>query len=406
MRGPAAGDWRRPQRGGAAAMMAEFQSQSGCQVYFSKAHERVRRAVREFVSKEIRPHVEEWEEAGAFPRELYREAGQRGILGMGYPAELGGTPGDIFFKIAVGEELMRSGSGGLAAGLGSLDIALPPIVKHGTAEQKARFVRPVLDGAKIAALAVTEAGGGSDVSHLLTTATRDGDHYVVNGGKVFITSGCRADQVTCAVRTGGPGAHGISLLVVERDTPGFAASPPLKKMGWWASDTAELYFTDCRVPVANRIGEENQGFYLMMENFQTERLSLAVMANTTSQLALEEALRYAHQRQAFGKPLTGFQAMRHKLAEMATLVEASRAFTYRVAACLDAGQDQVKEVSMAKNFACRVSNRVTYEAVQVFGGAGFMRGSLVERLYRDNRLLSIGGGTTEIMNEIIAKLLL
>ena len=382
-----------------------FKTTSGCQEYFSKAHEMVRRSVRDFVNKAIRPHIDDWEEAGEFPADLYRQAGDIGILGIGYPEELGGTPGDIFFKIAASEELMRCGSGGLVAGLGSLDIAIPPIIRHGTPDQQERFVRPVLAGEKIAALGVTEPGGGSDVAAIRTTAERQGDTYLVNGSKTFITSGCRADLVTCAVRTGEDGAHGISFLVIEKGLPGFSVSRPLRKMGWWASDTAELYFDNCRVPVANRIGEESQGFYLIMENFQKERLALAVMANMTAQLALEEARTYARERQAFGKPLAGFQVTRHKLAELATLVEISREYTYRVAARMDAGKDQIKEVAMAKNFACRVSDRVTYDAVQIFAGAGFMRGTLVERLYRDNRVLSIGGGTTEIMNEIIAKLL-
>ena len=387
-------------------MVLEFNDRAGCQEYFSKAHEMVRRSVRDFVKKEILPNIDDWEEQGEFPLSLYAKAGEVGILGIGYPEELGGTPGDLFFKVAASEELMRSGSGGLVAGLGSLDIAIPPIIRHGTDEQKERFVKPVLAGKKIAALGITEPSGGSDVARLRTTAVRDGDVYVVNGSKTFITSGCRADQVTCAVRTGEEGAHGISFLVIEKGTPGFSTSTKLRKMGWWASDTAELFFDDCRVPVVNRIGEENQGFYIIMENFQAERLSLAIMANMTAQLALDEALRYAREREAFGKPLTGFQVTRHKLAELATLVEISREYTYRVAARMDAGIDQIKEVSMAKNFACSVSNRVTYEAVQIFGGFGFMRGYLVERLYRDNRVLSIGGGTTEIMNEIISKLIL
>jgi acyl-CoA dehydrogenase len=387
-------------------MALEFNERAGCQEYFSKAHAMVRRSVRDFVKKEILPNIDDWEEQGEFPLSLYAKAGEVGILGIGYPEELGGTPGDLFFKVAASEELMRSGSGGLVAGLGSLDIAIPPIIRHGTDEQKERFVKPVLAGKKIAALGITEPSGGSDVARLRTTAVRDGDVYVVNGSKTFITSGCRADQVTCAVRTGEEGAHGISFLVVEKGTPGFSTSNKLRKMGWWASDTAELFFDDCRVPVANRIGEENQGFYIIMENFQAERLSLAIMANMTAQLALDEALRYAREREAFGKPLTAFQVTRHKLAELATLVEISREYTYRVAARMDTGIDQIKEVSMAKNFACSVSNRVTYEAVQVFGGFGFMRGYLVERLYRDNRVLSIGGGTTEIMNEIISKLIL
>ena len=385
-------------------MSFEFSEKAGVQEYFGKAHQLVRKSVKAFVDKEIKPFIDDWEEAGEFPRELYKKAADVDILGIGYPEELGGTPGDIFFKVAASEELMRSGSGGLVAGLGSLDIAIPPIVRHGTEEQKERLVKPVIAGERIAALAITEPGGGSDVASLKTTAVKDGDHYLVNGSKTFITSGCRADQVTCAVRTGDEGAHGISFLVIEKGTPGFSVSQKLKKTGWWASDTAELFFDDCRVPAQNLIGGENQGFYLIMENFQFERLSLAIMANMTAQMAYEEAAKYARDRNAFGKPLAGFQVTRHKLADMATLLEVSREFTYRVAAKIDAGVDQIKQDSMAKNFGCSVSDRVTYDAVQLFGGYGCMRGALVERLYRDNRILSIGGGTTEIMKEIISKL--
>ena len=376
------------------------------QEYFTAEHEMIRQTTRRFVTKAIKPFVDEWEEAGAFPRKLYEDAAAVGILGLGYPEELGGSPGDLFAQIAVWEELMRGGSAGVVAGLGSLHIALPPIILLGTAAQKERFVPPVLAGQKIAALAVTEPGGGSDVANLQTTAVQAGDHYVVNGSKTFITSGYRADQVTVAVRTGGPGAQGISLLVIERDTPGFSVSQPLRKMGWWASDTAQLFFSDCHVPPENLIGPENMGFYAIMANFQRERLQLAVIANMTAEMALNEALRYAQEREAFGKSLTGFQVTRHKLADMATQVEVSREFTYRVAAKMSAGVDQVKEVSMAKNFACEVSNKVTYEAVQIFGGYGYMREYLVERLYRDNRILTIGGGTTEIMKEIIARRIL
>ncbi len=387
-------------------MKLEFSAKAAYQEYFGRAHAMVRRSVKEFVDQEIIPFVEEWEENGEFPRELYKKAADVGILGIGYPEEYGGTAGDIFFQIAAWEEVMRCGSGGIAAGLGSLNIALPPIVRLGTEAQKKRFVEPVLRGDKIAALAITEPGGGSDVAGLQTTAERDGDDYVVNGSKTFITSGFRADQITCAVRTGGPGAHGVSLLVIESTTPGYSVSEKLKKTGWWASDTAQIFFDNCRVPVENLIGSENQGFYGIMENFQAERLQMAVIANMTSQLALEEAVKYARQREAFSKPLSGFQVIRHKIVDMATLVEVSREFTYRVAAKIDAGHDQVKEISMAKNFACSVSDRVTYDAVQIFGGYGFMRGYVVERLYRDNRVLSIGGGTTEIMKEIISKLIL
>lgn len=386
-------------------MNFEFSEKADYQEYFGRAHNMVRRSVKEFVDKEIIPYVDEWEEMGEFPRDLYQKAGDVGFLGIGYPEDLGGTPGDIFFQIAAWEEIMRCGSGGVAAGLGSLNIALPPIIRHGTNEQKERFVKPVLSGEKIAALAITEPGGGSDVAGLQTTARRVGNDYLVNGSKTFITSGCRADQVTCAVRTGGAGAQGISLLLIESNLPGYSVSEKLKKSGWWASDTAQIFFDNCRVPIENLVGEENQGFYGIMENFQAERLQLAVMANMTSQIAVEEAINYARSRQAFGKPISGFQVIRHKIVDMATLVEVSREFTYRVAAKIDAGLDQVKEISMAKNFACTVSDKVTYDAVQIFGGYGFMRGYLVERLFRDNRVLSIGGGTTEIMKEIISKLI-
>ncbi|MBL6974864.1 MAG: acyl-CoA dehydrogenase family protein [Deltaproteobacteria bacterium] len=374
--------------------------------YFGEDHEAVRQTVRKYVERDIKPFVHEWEEAGTFPRELYAKSAEAGLSGIYYPEEYGGTGGDIFMKIVCLEELVRCGSGGITASLGTLDLALPPILALGTEEQKQKFVVPVIAGQRIAALAITEPGAGSDVAGISTKAVKDGDHYVVNGSKTYITSGIRADQITCAVRTGGKGYEGVSLLVIESDTPGYAVSKPLKKMGWWASDTAQIFFDDCRVPADNLLGMEGAGFIGIMENFQKERLWAAVIATTTAQLALDESIRYAREREAFGKPLTGFQVTRHKLAEMATLVEASREFNYRVAAAMNAGMDQVTQVSMAKNFACEVGDRVTYEAVQIHGGAGYMREYLVERLYRDMRILSIGGGTTEIMKEIISKRIL
>ena len=379
---------------------------TGYQKYFGETHNMVRETVRKFVSREIKPYVDEWEERGEFPRDLYQKAGDAGILGIGYPEEYGGTGGDIFVKIAASEELMRCGSAGVVAGLGSLDISIPHILALGTPEQKSRFVPPVLKGDRISALGVTEPDAGSDVARIRTRAVLKGDHYVVNGSKMFITSGTRADQLTCAVRTGNEGHKGISLLVVEANTPGYAVSRKLRKMGWWASDTAQIFFEDCRVPRENLLGREGQGFYGIMKNFQHERLQLAVIASMTAQLALEESLKYCREREAFGGPLTAFQVTRHKLADMGTLVEASREFVYRVAARIGAGETQVKEISMAKNFSCMVSDRVTYDAVQLHGGMGYMRESLVERLYRDNRILSIGGGTQEIMKEVIAKMML
>jgi len=372
--------------------------------YFDDSHRLVRDSVRRFVEREILPHVADWEEAEEFPRELYRKAGEAGILGIGYPEALGGShEGDLFAKVAASEELMRCGSGGLVAGLGSLDIGLPPLIKWGRPPLRERIAPQVLAGEKIMALAVTEPSGGSDVASLKTRAVRDGDHYRVSGSKTFITSGVRADYYTVAVRTGGDGFGGVSLLLVEKGTPGFTVGRQLKKMGWWASDTAELFFDDCKVPVENLIGAENMGFACIMANFQSERLALAIMANMTAQLALDEALAWSREREAFGKPVGKFQVLKHRLAEMATQVEVSREFTYRQAAKMAAGKSVIKEISMAKNFATDVADRVTYDAVQVLGGMGYMRESLVERLYRDNRILSIGGGTREIMNEIIAK---
>ncbi|MVF10660.1 acyl-CoA dehydrogenase [Ketobacter sp. MCCC 1A13808] len=372
-------------------------------VYFGETQQLIRHSVKKFVEQEINPHVEQWEEAGELPRTLYRKAGQAGILGIGYPEQYGGTGLDVFSKIAASEEIMACGAGGVAAGLGSIDIGLPPVVNWGSDELKRRVVAPVIAGEKIQCLAITEPSGGSDVANLKTRAVKDGDYYRVTGSKTFITSGVNADYYTVAVRTGEPGYGGISLLLIEKGTPGFSVGRKLKKMGWWASDTAELFFEDCAVPKSNLIGQENAGFYVIMTNFQMERLNLAIMANCTSQLALDACLGYVKERKAFGKPLSGFQTLRHKLAEVATQLEASREFTYRVAARIAAGDSVIKEVSMAKNFATSVSDRATYDAVQVFGGMGYMRETLVERLYRDNRILAIGGGTFEIMNEVIAK---
>ncbi len=371
---------------------------------FNETHEQVRATVKRFVEKHVRPHIQEWEEAGGFPREIYNLAGEAGILGIGYAEKWGGTgAGDVLMKVAASEELMRSTSGGFVASLGSLDIALPPIEKWARPEVREAIVPAVLRGEKIAALAITEPGGGSDVAALRTRARREGDHYVVNGSKTFITSGTRADVFTVAVRTGGEGHGGISLLVIERDTPGFTIGRKLQKMGWWASDTAELFFQDCRVPANYLIGAENAGFIAIMSNFLMERLSLAVMAYMTAQIALEESLRYVQEREAFGRRIGKFQVIRHKLVDMATRVEIARSYTLDVAQKIQARKNCITEVSMAKNFATETADFVTYEAVQIFGGMGYMRESVVERLYRDARILSIGGGTTEIMKEIIAR---
>jgi acyl-CoA dehydrogenase len=373
-------------------------------LFETEEHAQLRANVRRFAQTRIAPHAHAWEEANEFPRELYKEAAEAGLLGISYPEEVGGSGGDITHALVAGEEMVLAGTSvGTTVGLNSHGIASPPILRAGTREQQQRFVTPVLRGEKIAALAITEPGGGSDVAGLKTRAQRVGDFYVVNGAKTFITSGCRADFVTTAVRTGGEGHQGISLLVIERGTPGFLVSKKLKKTGWWASDTAELAFEDCRVPVANLIGEENQGFLAIMLNFASERLFLAGQCVAIAELAYRESIQYARDRHAFGKSLTGFQVVRHKLADMASSLAAARALTSECAVRHTRGEQVAALCAMAKNVATDMCSFVCDQAVQIHGGNGYMREYLVERLYRDARLYPIGGGTREIMNEIISK---
>jgi acyl-CoA dehydrogenase len=373
-------------------------------LFETEEHAQLRANVRRFAATRIAPNAHAWEEANEFPVELYREAAAAGLLGVSYPEELGGSGGDLTHALVAGEELVLAGhSVGTTVGLNSHGIALPPILRAGTEEQKRRFVTPVLRGEKISALGITEPGGGSDVAALRTRARREGDVYVVNGAKTFITSGCRADFVTCAVRTGAEGHAGISLLVIERGTPGFTVSKKLMKTGWWASDTAELSFEDCRVPVTNLIGEENQGFLAIMLNFATERLFLAGQCVAIAELAHRESVRYAKDRHAFGKSLAGFQVTRHKLADMATRIAAARALTAECTMRYVRGEQVALLCAMAKNAATDMCSWVCDQAVQIHGGNGYMREYLVERLYRDARLYPIGGGTREIMNEIISK---
>lgn len=373
------------------------------QEYFTEEHQIFRTSIRKFVEKEIKPHIDHWEDEELFPVELYKKAADAGFLGLEYPEAYGGSPCDKFMNIAYTEEMIRAGSVGLVAGLGSYSIAMPPVLSMGTEKQKQKFLVPVLKGEKISALGITEPNAGSDVANIRTRAVRNGDHYIVNGSKTFITSGCRAHFITTAVRTGGAGYKGVSLLMIDSSTPGFTVAKKIRKMGWNVSDTAELSFVDCRVPVKNILGGEGQGFVGIMINFQNERLALAVMAHAVAELALEESIKYAKTREAFGRTLSGFQVTRHKLVDMATKVEVAKQFNYRVAAKMQAGQDAIRDVSMAKNFACEVCDKVVYDAVQIHGGYGYAREYLVERLYRDSRILGIGGGTTEIMKEIISK---
>jgi acyl-CoA dehydrogenase len=367
-------------------------------------HDAIRATARRFAQTHIAPNSAAWEEDEEFPIELYRLAAAAGVAGIGYPEELGGQGGDLGHVIVAGEEMLYAGrSVGTLVGLGSHGIALPPIVRFGSDDHKARFVTPCVKDGKIASLAITEPGGGSDVANLATRAERDGDHYVVTGAKTFITSGTRADFVTTAVRTGGAGHAGISLLVIERGTPGFSVGKKLKKTGWWASDTAELHFEGCRVPVANRIGPEHGAFPMIMMNFANERLVLAAQCVAIAELAYREAMAYARERVAFGKPVMGFQVTRHKLADMASRIAAARALTGETTVRVLRGEMAAGLAAMAKNVATDACSFVCDQAVQIHGGYGYMRETLVERLYRDARLYPIGGGTREIMNEVIAK---
>jgi acyl-CoA dehydrogenase len=373
-------------------------------LFEGEEHAALRAQVRRFAQSEVAPHGAAWEEAEEFPVELYRAAAHAGVTGIGYPEEDGGTGGDLTHVLVASDEMILAGrSVGTAVGLGSHGIALPPIVRFGTAEQKRRFVAPVLRGEAIAALAITEPGGGSDVASLATRAVRDGDDYVVSGAKTFITSGCRASFVTAAVRTGGDGHGGVSILVIPADTPGYVVSRKLKKTGWWASDTGELSFDGCRVPAANLIGPENGGFPILMANFVPERLMLAGQCVAIAELAYRESVAYARERRAFGRPIGGFQVIRHKLADMATRIAAARALAGEVAVRASRGENAAALAAKAKNAASDACSWVVDQAVQVHGGYGYMREVLVERLYRDARLYPIGGGTREIMNEIIGK---
>ena len=373
-------------------------------LFESEEHAAIRATARKFAERHIALHGADWEENEEFPVELYALAAKEGITGIGYPEDVGGQGGDLGHTLVAFEEMIHAGrSVGTAVGLWTHGIALPPILRFGSKDQHERFVRPVLTEGKIAALGITEPGGGSDVASLATRAVRDGDHYVVTGAKTFITSGTRADLVTTAVRTGGDSHGGISLLVIEKGTPGFSVSKKLKKTGWWASDTAELHFDGCRVPVANRIGGENMAFPMIMMNFVGERLALAGQCVAIAELAYRESIAYARERQAFGKSVMSFQVTRHKLADCASRIAAARALAGEVATRALRGEQAAGLAAMAKNVATDMCSFVCDTAVQIHGGYGYMRETLVERLYRDARLYPIGGGTREIMNEVIAK---
>ena len=367
----------------------------------------LRETVRRFTVKEIVPHLARWEEDGALPRSLHRATAEAGLLGIGFPEDVGGSGGDAVDALVVAEEMILSGgSSGLIASLFTHGIGLPHLITAGDPAQIDRIARPVLAGDAIVSLAITEPDAGSDVAGITTRAVRDGDDFLVTGSKLYITSGTRADFLTTAVRTGADGAGGISLLVIDRDLPGVEVSAPLKKMGWWCSDTAELRFDQVRVPATELVGPEHGGFLQIMQQFASERLSMAVQAYATAQRCLDLTIGYANQRETFGRPIASRQVVRHRLAEMARRTDVARTYTRAVIDRWQAGDDVIREVAMAKNTAVSACDAVVDDAVQLHGGMGYMRESEVERHYRDSRILGIGGGTNEIMTEVVARLLL
>ena len=364
-----------------------------------------RDGVRAWVEAEVAPSVREWDEAGRFPRELYRRAAKMGLLQLGYPDHLGGTPCPFAFRLAAAQEIARAGSGGLMASLFSHNIGLPPIVEHAHPALQQRIVPTVLAGEAIAALAITEPGGGSDVARLRTTARLDGDHWVIDGEKTFITSGLRADWLTVAVRTGGPGAGGISLIAVPGASPGLQRTE-LDKMGWWCSDTAHLRFDGVRVPADHLIGLENAGFRMIMANFNGERLLMSAGACAFAQVCLDEALDWARTRQTFGQPLVAHQVVKHRLMDMRMRIRASEAMLQEVCARFEAhpnDPDTVADLCLLKNQATQTMQFCADAAVQTLGGMGYMRGTKSERIYREVKVMMIGGGAEEIMKELAAR---
>jgi acyl-CoA dehydrogenase len=371
---------------------------------FTEEHQAFRRTVRELCERELAPHAREWDERGEFPKELFRRFGELGLFGIRQDPAWGGSGLDWWYVVAYAEELVRSRNAGLNMGvLVHGEMAIPVIGEIGTDEQKREFLAPAVRGERIGALAISEPDAGSDVAALRTTARRDGDDLVVNGSKMWITNGARADFLTMAVRTGGEGHGGISLLLFPTDTPGFQVSRTLEKVGNPSSDTAILFFEDCRVPARWLLGEENQGFSYVIANFQGERLVAAIQAVAAMQQMVDDALRYASERRAFGRPLSAFQVWRHRMAEHLTSIEAARWLTYRACDLHDRRQVAVREISMAKLFACDLAQRVAYDCMQLHGGMGYVVETDVARAWRDVRAMTIAGGTSEIMKEIISR---
>ncbi|HBO12628.1 MAG TPA: acyl-CoA dehydrogenase [Halieaceae bacterium] len=386
-------------------MALDFDSARLPNPHLTEAHEAWRTQLRRFVDTEIAPFADDWDEAGEIPAALWPKAAAVGLLGLGYPEEYGGTSEgiDSWYHWIVAEELARFAVGGVNASLMVHGIGLPPVINWGSEAMKQAVAPPVLAGKKHIALGITEPGGGSDVAALATTAVRDGDHYVVNGSKTYITGGLRADWVSTAVRTGGEGHGGVSMLLVPTDAEGFSRTPLDRKMGWWASDTATLYFDNVRVPVENLIGEENQGFRVIMTNFNGERMGMAAAMEALGRVCLEEAVQWAQERRTFGRRLADHQVIRHKIAQMKQKLNATQAYLRACYEAIEAGSANPGDIALLKVQASETLEFCAREAMQVLGGIGYLRGNRVERIYREVRVNAIGGGSEEIMRDLAAR---
>ncbi len=372
--------------------------------FFTEEHELFRQSLRAFLDKEVRPNIEQWEADGQIPRAIFKRFGEMGFMGVTYPEKYGGMGLDTFFAVVYTEEMIRMNSSGFNTSIGAhAGLALAHMNAEGTEAQKQKYLTAGLKGELIGCLAITEPSGGSDVASISTKAVRDGDYLVINGAKTFISNGVLSDYIVAAVRTGGPGAKGISMVIIDRDTPGVSATA-LKKMGWHASDTGEIAFDNVRIPVENILGDENKGFFYIMQHFASERLAMALIGVAQSQLALDLAVDYMAEREVFGRPINKFQVLRHRVAQLSSETMCARAFVYSLYRQYSQGDYIIKEAAMAKLVATQLSDKVCYECMRFFGGYGYMESYPMARLLRDSQLGTIGGGTSEVLCEIISKM--
>ncbi|RMA56707.1 acyl-CoA dehydrogenase family protein [Ulvibacter antarcticus] len=376
-------------------------------LYFTEEHEFFRKSFKDFLQKEVVPHIEKWEKTGTIDRFIWEKFGEMGYFGLATPEAYGGLDLDLFYTVIFLEEMQKVNSGGFAAAMWAhAYLAMTHLNKEANHEQKLKYLTPSVSGEKIGCLCITEPFGGSDVGGMRTTAVKKGDTYEINGSKTFITNGIYSDYLIVAAKTAPElGNKGISIFVMDRDTPGIAATK-LDKLGWRASDTGEIAFTNVVIPAANLMGEENKGFPYIMQHFALERLIMGINAHARSEFALEYAIQYMKDRVAFGKPISKFQALRHKVAQLASEVEVCKTFNYVTAKRLNDGEYVVKEATMSKLISTKVADEVMYECLQFLGGYGYMEDYPMARLLRDSRLGPIGGGTSEILREIISKMVI